>query len=276
MTGFLNSAGAVSVLIVDDDEVSREVLATVLTIHGCTVQTACDGGEAVRMLGAGNYKPEVILADLCMPGLSGSELIAQLRKQIRAGHEDGREPGYKSGHEDGHEAGHEFRPGTAVVAMSASEPPAEDVENADGFLLKPFGAKEFERVLKKDGRWTARGERPEESAADTLNRRKLEQFRRMMPERAVREIYTTAVTDLHRRLRDLEAATERGDGAAVRHIGHAIKGGSGMAGAEEAARVGAMLEGVDDDLKNVLALTALLRKAVRNLEDALAAEFPLL
>jgi CheY-like chemotaxis protein len=264
MTGFLKSAEAVSVLIVDDDEVSREVLATVLTIHGCTVQTACDGVEAVRMLGAGNYRPEVILADLRMPGLSGSELISELRKQVC------------SRHESGHESERNSGPDTVVVAMSASEPHAGETGDADGFLRKPFGAKEFERVLEEDGRWIARGEKPQAAASDTLNRRKLEQLRSMMPERAVREIYTTTVTDLRRRLHDLEAATGRSDGAAVRRIGHAIKGGCGMAGAEEAAGVGAKLEGVDDELKNVLTLTALLRKAVRNLEDVLAAEFPLL
>ena len=256
MPGFLKSGDAVSVLIVDDDEVSREVLATVLIIDGCTVQTASDGGEAIAMLGAGDYKPQVILADLCMPGLGGSELISQLRERVRHGHEPGS--------------------GTAVVAMSSSEPRAGEVAGADGFLLKPFGAKELERVLREDGRWITRGERPEAAAADTLNRQKLEQLRRMMPEGAVHEIFATVVTDLHRRLHDLEAATERGDCGAVRHIGHAIKGGCGMAGAEEAARVGALLEGADDELRNVLALTALLRKAVRNLEDVLAAEFPLL
>jgi CheY-like chemotaxis protein len=251
MSGFLKSGDSVSVLIVDDDEVSREVLATVLTIGGYAVRTASEGGEAVAMLGAGDYEPRVVLVDLRMPGLSSTDLISQLR---------GRESGC----------------GMTVVAMSASEPGAGEVEEADGFLLKPFGAKELERVLRADGRWVTRGEKPEAAAADTLNRQKLEQFRRVMPERAVREIYATAITDLHRRLRDLEAATGSGDCAAVRHIGHAIKGGCGMAGAEEAARVGAMLEGVDDELKNVLALTALLRKAVRNLDDVLAAEFPLL
>ena len=256
MPSFLKCGDAVSVLIVDDDQVSREVLATVLTIGGYTVRTASEGGEAVAMLGAGDYEPRVVLVDLRMPGMGGSELISQLRERMCAGRESGS--------------------AMTVVAMSASEPHAGEVEGTDGFLLKPFGAKELERVLGEDARWGTTGEKPEAAAAETLNRRKLEQFRRMMPERAVREIYATVVTDLHRRLHDLEAATGFGDCTAVRHIGHAIKGGCGMAGAEEAAGVGAMLERVDDELKNVLALTAMLRKAVRNLDDVLAAEFPLL
>ena len=251
MPSFLSDHAAVSVLIVDDDEVSREVLATVLTIGGYDAHTASDGGSAVAMLEAGKCSPQVILVDLRMPGLGGAALIAQLREQTGAGS------------------------GATVLAMSASEPRSDEVKAADGFLRKPFGAEELDQALEKRPPAVAKLEAPAGATASTLKRARLEQLRKMMAESAVHEIYAAVVSDLHRRLRDLDKAIERRDAAAVRHIGHAIKGGCGMAGADEAAQVGAMLECARDDLKNVFPLIVQLRQSVRNLEDVLAIEFPI-
>ena len=43
-------------------------------------------------------------------------------------------------------------------------------------------------------------------------------------------------------MQTLEAAIAKGDDNEVRRIGHAIKGGCGMAGAIQAARIGALFE----------------------------------
>jgi HPt (histidine-containing phosphotransfer) domain-containing protein len=79
--------------------------------------------------------------------------------------------------------------------------------------------------------------------------------------------------DLHERLGALEGAIARGDGAAVRLIGHNIKGGCGLAGAMEAARLGAQLETESDKLENGGALVLRLRAAVEQLKCILDAEF---
>ena len=63
-----------------------------------------------------------------------------------------------------------------------------------------------------------------------------------MPEPAVRKVYESVSLISARASRALASAIAKGDGAEVRRIGHAIKGGCGMAGALEAARLGAMLE----------------------------------
>ena len=70
----------------------------------------------------------------------------------------------------------------------------------------------------------------------------LAQFRKLMPEPAVRQIYTAVVVDLGKRIDALGVAIAKGDTAEVRRIGHAIKGGCGMAGALQAAHLGALLE----------------------------------
>ena len=107
----------------------------------------------------------------------------------------------------------------------------------------------------------------------------LAQLRDMMPEAAVRQIYAAIVADLAPASTALEAALASGDPAEVRRIGHAIKGGCGMAGALQAARLGARLEAVlrdpeSNQLDNSATLLTDLRAAARNLERMLEAEFP--
>jgi CheY-like chemotaxis protein/HPt (histidine-containing phosphotransfer) domain-containing protein len=266
MSPFYSGAGEISVLIVDDDEVSREVLATVFTIDGYDVRTARDGAEALAMLDSDAYRPQVILMDLQMPGLNGAALIAQLRERVPLGS------------------------GTMLLAMSASEPRADDVKGADGFLRKPFGAKELKRMLQdsehqgvkpkqlktaaqaSDSKGTDLSKTPCEKAV-ILDWNKLGALRAMMPETSVRQVYTTAVDDLSRRMPKLETAIERGDAKMVRHIGHAIKGGCGMVGAVDAARLGALLEAESDELDNGSAIAAQLRSSIEALKGILEKEF---
>ena len=80
---FASRRGA-RVLLIDDDLVSREVMATVLTMSGYTVHTAADGDASLSLLAAGECMPDVILMDAQMPGVSGTERIAQLRQRTRA------------------------------------------------------------------------------------------------------------------------------------------------------------------------------------------------
>jgi HPt (histidine-containing phosphotransfer) domain-containing protein len=106
----------------------------------------------------------------------------------------------------------------------------------------------------------------------------LAQLREMMPEKAVRQIYAAVVADLAKRAAALDVAIAAADVAQIRSIGHAIKGGCGMAGALEAARLGALLEAAPlktkgNHLDNSRALLRRLRVAARNLERMLEAEF---
>jgi CheY-like chemotaxis protein len=243
-----------TVLLIDDDMVSREVMATVLTMGGYPVHTAEDAAAALALLTAG-CQPEVILMDAQMPGLSGTALIGRLRALAHA----------------------------SIFVISASQPPGEVAAAGDGFLQKPFGAAELDRLLEEreaQARPAEPGAPPEEPvvSAETLA-----QLRAMMPESGVRQIYAAVVADLARRLTGLEAALAQGDLAQVRRIGHAIKGGCGMAGAVQAARLGARIEALaalpapaqgSDKLDNSTRLLDDLRRATRDLERILKAEFP--
>jgi HPt (histidine-containing phosphotransfer) domain-containing protein len=112
-----------------------------------------------------------------------------------------------------------------------------------------------------------------ETLPPIVDHKVLAQLRDMMTESKVQEIYAAVVADLERRRAPLEAAAELGDHAAVRRIGHSIKGGCSMAGALEAARVGELIEFGVDDLEYIRSLLPLLESATRNLHRMLEAEF---
>lgn len=243
MPDLLTGGNSGTILLVDDDVVSREVMATLLTMKGYTVQAAASGEEAVAMVESGSFVPQGILVDLRMSGLSGAELMAQLRTRTRA----------------------------TIVAMSASEPQAEMLVHANGFLRKPFTPEELANVLARRAGWSPKQWKAQEAVV--LDRRILAQLRATMPERSVRALYTAAMLDLNERLGTLEAAIARGDGAAVRLIGHNIKGGCGMAGAMEAAQLGALLETESDKLDNGRAIVLRLHDAVEHLKYMLDMEF---
>ena len=230
------------VLIIDDDMVSREVMATVLTMSGYTVFSAADGAESLAQLDAGNCTPEVILMDAQMPGLSGMQLIEQLRARTKA----------------------------TLYATSGSDAPAEIKAAVDGFLMKPFGPEALQRLLEKHSPKAAPMLEPD---MPVVSPKILAQLREMMPESAVREIYAAVVADLEKRIAALKAATAQGDAAEIRRIAHAIKGGCGMAGALQAAQLGALLEAGGDQLDNSKAILHQLRNATRKLQRMLDAEF---
>jgi CheY-like chemotaxis protein len=241
-------------LLIDDDMVSREVMATVLTMSGYAVHSAEGGAAALELLAQEEFVPEVILVDAQMPGLSGASLIGELRAHSRA----------------------------TIFVMSASQAP-EKAAAADGFLLKPFGAEELGRLLEDRGAQTAPAEPEMDPDDPVVNAEILAQLRAMMPEKGVRQIYAAVVADLGRRLTMLEAALAAGDTGQMNRIGHAIKGGCGMAGAVQAARLGARIEALGtgsagrqggNDLDNSTRLLADLRRATASLERMLEAEFP--
>jgi DNA-binding response OmpR family regulator len=65
------------VLIVDDDEIVRASLTSLLKRSGYDVACAASGEEALRMLGAARY--QLLLTDWQMPNMDGLELCRQVR-----------------------------------------------------------------------------------------------------------------------------------------------------------------------------------------------------
>ena len=232
-----------TILLIDDDLVSREVIATVLTLYGHLVHTAETGDGALEMLAAGTVTPGVVLMDAQLPGLNGTELIEKLRKSCDA----------------------------EIILISGSQPPDELVKAADGFLMKPFGAEDLAKTL---GQHKPKARVVTEETDPVVNPETLAQFRQLMTEATIREIYSAVVSDLHKRQEALEKAIADRNLEDIRRIGHAIKGGCGMAGAMQAARLGAVFESKSDQLDNCAAALEELYTATQRLERMLEKEFP--
>lgn len=67
------------ILIVDDEPVGREALEGPLLNQGYTLEFAADGPEAIAQALA--LKPDVILLDVMMPGMTGFEVCQRLRTE---------------------------------------------------------------------------------------------------------------------------------------------------------------------------------------------------
>jgi CheY-like chemotaxis protein len=107
------------VLIVEDDEDLRDMMAQMLTIEGFAAATAANGREALDYL-HGTTKPHVILLDLMMPVMDGWEFR---RRQ---------------------QADPELAP-VPVIVLSALDPARAAPVDTTAFLKKPL---DFDRLLE--------------------------------------------------------------------------------------------------------------------------------
>jgi two-component system response regulator MprA len=102
-----------TVLVVEDDPWTRDVLELALESEGYGVELAVDGLDALDRLEAG--RPSLIVLDLMMPHMNGFEFAEQLRLR-----------------------GH--RPGIPILVLTAAGRAGLKAETigADGYLEKPF------------------------------------------------------------------------------------------------------------------------------------------
>ena len=75
------AANSGRVLVVEDDEGIRDMLKYNLTAAGFTVQEASDGASGLRT--ARTSRPDLVLLDLMLPGMSGFDFCRALRKSSR-------------------------------------------------------------------------------------------------------------------------------------------------------------------------------------------------
>jgi len=251
MLDFITQHDLPTILLIDDDMVSREVMATLLTMSGYPVHTAADGTQSLTLLAAKSCVPDIILMDVQMPGLSGIELIQQLRANSNA----------------------------RLYVISASGTPQQILAAADGFLQKPFPPEALTRLIQEQEAQLRPQASPGLDPAETVvNLETLAQLREMMPDKAVRQIYEAIIADVGKRCALLEAAIAKADWVETRRIGHAIKGGGSMAGAVQVARLGELIEsgGLEtaavNQSDNRTVIMADLRAAAVNLQRMLDAE----
>ena len=65
------------ILIVDDNEVNRDIIVTRLEAHGYETLQAADGLEALAAVT--QHRPDLVLLDVMMPNIDGIEVCKRLK-----------------------------------------------------------------------------------------------------------------------------------------------------------------------------------------------------
>jgi two-component system response regulator PilR (NtrC family) len=68
-----------SILVIDDEEIMREILETLLTREGYTVRLASNGADGLES--ARSLPFDAVIVDMMMPGIDGLSVLEELRKQ---------------------------------------------------------------------------------------------------------------------------------------------------------------------------------------------------
>ena len=113
------------VLIIDDNEKNRKLARDVLRAAGLRTIEAATGDEAIAL--AAKRRPDVILLDLRLPDMEGTDVA----RRLRGGAETGRIP---------------------VVALSASPNAGSDrllAAGFDGYLQKPIDVRAFPEQVRR-------------------------------------------------------------------------------------------------------------------------------
>jgi DNA-binding response OmpR family regulator len=76
-----SARGAETILLVEDEEAVRHLLARGLRNYGFTVMTASDGAEALRLVHDRTPHIDLLATDVVMPNMSGRDLADRLRKE---------------------------------------------------------------------------------------------------------------------------------------------------------------------------------------------------
>ncbi len=68
-----------SILVIDDDAISREALTILLEEEGYEVLTVSGGEEGLKSVQ--EHRPDLLLLDMMMPGMDGVDVIRSIRRQ---------------------------------------------------------------------------------------------------------------------------------------------------------------------------------------------------
>ena len=69
------------ILVVDDEDLVRDVTAMALEDAGYQVLCAEDGEKAVRLFGEHRQELSLVILDLSMPGMSGEDILATFARE---------------------------------------------------------------------------------------------------------------------------------------------------------------------------------------------------
>lgn len=109
-----------TVLVVDDEDLVRDVVARMVEDLGYAALTAADGATALELVEQAPV--DVVLVDLTMPRMSGADVIVALRAR---------------------------RPSLPVILCTGYDRDRKGPVNADAYLAKPFRIEALEKTLTR-------------------------------------------------------------------------------------------------------------------------------
>ena len=114
----------IRILLVEDNEMNRDMLSRRLTRCGYSVQVATDGAKGIAM--ALQTRPDLILMDMSLPEIDGWEAVRRLKAEGQTS-------------------------GTPIIALTAHAMKGDQerclAAGMDGYLAKPIRAPELDAIL---------------------------------------------------------------------------------------------------------------------------------
>jgi signal transduction histidine kinase/CheY-like chemotaxis protein len=212
---------ALDVLVVDDNQVNREVFGALLSALGHLPRHAESGEAALAALS--QAWPEVLLLDVQMPGMDGFEVarLVRERAQGRAVH---------------------------IIAATANALPSDRerclMAGMDDYLAKPVRRAELAAVLSRVSVPSATPEAqaaaavppasPPANGAEPRLSSAFDDLSASLPAQALHKAVSTFLRESPLRLAELRRAIADGDPGAARFLSHSLKGSSAMLGGEDA------------------------------------------
>ena len=223
------------VLIVDDNEVNRQVAARLVSREGARCDVVANAGQALEALAVTRY--DVVFMDCQMPEVDGYEATRRIRER----------------------EGNARR--TPVVAMTAGALVGDREKclaaGMDDFVSKPVRVEELRRVLGAlhlPG-WRATATAPTVSASpqipvspppDTVAPPPYDRSRLRetvgVSEELERELAELLLQDVAQSITQIEQACAAGDAPTARRAAHSIKGGAANVGARPLAALAGQVE----------------------------------
>lgn len=203
-----------TLLLIDDDELTRTMLSMILEEDGWTVLSADGGSSALALIEQGSAV-DVVLSDLQMPGISGPELVKALRTRL---------------------------PAAKLLGMTATIK-SNDIYGFDALLEKPLDADAVRSALRYSNAPEHAPSRIESGDAD-LDDATWQKLFAQMPLQQLQTLFQFALDDATARVEKMRAAVSAEDDAALQAQAHALKGSAGMIGATRLQRRASKLEGI--------------------------------
>lgn len=230
------------ILVVDDDSIIRNLMEHMLVREGHKVDMAESGEAALQKLPPYATLPDVIFADLQLPGIHGRRFADEVHTRC----------------------GDHVR----MIAMSGSEAGGGALEGFDDFLRKPFTVDRLKLLLAaienhEEAKHSASA--AEEFLCESVFRK----LASSMSRQKLAEFYVVCLEDTRKRVGVIREAASRNDDAACRRQAHAIQGSCSMVGAAEIHALAESIEKRGLDAATPVTLDLLLQ-ACNRLEGILA------